>query len=350
MRRLGRTPPFRSPDGTVRAGSVAEILKLRLGGVDQWVLIRGASTSNPPLVVLHGGPGFSDTALLRHFNAPVEDSFTVVYWEQRGTGRSFDRHIPRSSMTVERFLADLDELVDEVRARLEKTKVVIFGHSWGTLLGTLYAARFPEKVALYVGAAQLGDWPAAEAASYSWALAIADLLGNRKALQKLRAIGPPPYPASSVFTERTTIQRLEGQLGPGELWKLGRAVLSSPESALSDLPDVLRGFRFTMDAMWPEVSKLNLLELVPALKMPVFVFLGRNDHWVPPQHSLAYVDALSAPFKQVVWFESSGHQLFADEPQRFNAVMANRVRPMCEPQMPPRPARPPAEARQQEAR
>jgi pimeloyl-ACP methyl ester carboxylesterase len=145
MRDLGKTPPFRAPDGGVMLGSIAEIAYRRLGGVDQWVMIRGESAANPPLILLHGGPGLSETAFFRRFNAPLEKSFTVVYWDQRAAGKSFDRNIPRSSMTVEQFISDLDDLVDAVCKRLGATKVAIFGHSWGSALGVLYAARFPQK-------------------------------------------------------------------------------------------------------------------------------------------------------------------------------------------------------------
>lgn len=144
-RRTGTTPPFRGPHDEVLPGSIAEISYLRLGGLDQWVMIRGESVANPPLILLHGGPGFSETRFFRLFNAPLEKSFTVVYWDQRGAGRSFQRDIPRSTMTVEQFIFDLDELVDAVCGRLGKTKVVIFGHSWGSAFGTLYAARSPRK-------------------------------------------------------------------------------------------------------------------------------------------------------------------------------------------------------------
>src|SRR3954447_1266945 len=145
MRHLGTTPPFRGPHGEVMCGSIAEIAYRRLGGLNQWVMIRGESVANPPLILLHGGPGLSETGLFRHFNAPLEKRFTVVYWDQRGAGKSFDRDIPRSSLTVEQFISDLDELVDAVCKRLGKTRVAIFGHSWGSGLGVLYAARFPRR-------------------------------------------------------------------------------------------------------------------------------------------------------------------------------------------------------------
>ena len=328
MRRRGRTRPFRTPDGKAVAGSIAEIAYLRLGGLDQWVMIRGERMDNPPLIFLHGGPGWSETPFLRYFNAPLEKHFTVVYWDQRGAGKSFGRHIPRASMTVEQFMADLDELVDRVCKRLGKTKVVIFGHSWGSVLGALYAARFPHKVAVYVGGAQIGDWPMAESISYAFALGEAERQGNGKALKKLRAIGPPPYDADAVFTERPLVLQLQGRMGARDLWKTGRALLTAPESSLFDLVGAVRGFRFTMDAMWPEVSPLNLTRLAPALQMPVFFLLGRNDRWVPPETSVAYFDALTAPSKELIWFEDSGHEMFVDEPDKFNDVMARLVRPV----------------------
>ena len=94
MKRAGKTKPFRGPDGKVLPGSIAEAKYLRLGGLEQWVMIRGESLDNPPLVLLHGGPGLTETPFFRHFNAPLEKTFTVVYWDQRGSGKSFDSKIP----------------------------------------------------------------------------------------------------------------------------------------------------------------------------------------------------------------------------------------------------------------
>ena len=287
-------------------------------------MMRGRSRANPPLILLYGGPGMPETGFFRFFNAPLEDVFTVVYWEQRGSGRSFARSIPASSMTVERFVADLDELVEVVRTRVGTDKVTILGHSWGSILGVLYSERFPEKVAAYVGVAQIGDWPAAEASSYEFAMAEAQRLRDRKALTKLRAIGPPPYDAKSLFTERTLLQRMDGQLNGRTLWTMAR-ILGATEVSLIDVPSIVRGFRFTLDAMWAETSALNLVARVPALQVPVFFFLARKDHWVPAETSIAYYDALTAPSKHLVWFDESGHELFADEPEKFNASMVGLV-------------------------
>jgi pimeloyl-ACP methyl ester carboxylesterase len=214
-----------------------------------------------------------------------------------------------------------------VCTRLATTKITIFGHSWGSALGVLYAGQCPDKVAAYVGSGQYGDWAAAEAASYAFALAEAQRRNHSKALKQLQAIGPPPYGASQLLKERTWIQRFDGQLSVKGLWNMGRLVLGAPESSIVDVPNLLRGFQFSQKTLWPEASKLNLLKLVPALQMPVFFFLGRHDHWVPPETSLAYFEALVAPSKTLVWFEESGHEPFVDEPAKFNAAMVGMVRP-----------------------
>lgn len=328
MKHLGRTRPFRGPNGEVMPGSIAEVAYLRLGGLDQWVMIRGESIANPLLILLHGGPGFSETHFFRHFNAPLEKAFTVVYWDQRGSGKSFDGKIARSSMTVERFVTDLDELVQAVCRRVGKERVTIFGHSWGSVLGVLYAARFPEKVAAYVGSGQIGDWPAAESASYAFVLAELQRMHNRKGLAKLRAIGPPPHTASKLWTQRMWLNRVEGNMRIRTLWELGRIMVEGPERSLFDLPNLMRGFRFSIDAMWEDVSRMNLATLVPALQVPVFFLLGRHDHWAPAEIGAAYFDVLTAPSKRLLWFEQSGHEPFVDEPAKFNASMVELVRPV----------------------
>jgi pimeloyl-ACP methyl ester carboxylesterase len=329
MKHPGMTPPFRGANGEVLPRSIADIAYLRLGGLDQWVMIRGESVANPLLIWLHGGPGFPEMRLFRYFNAPIEKNFVVVYWEQRGTGKSFDRNIPDSSMTVEQFIADLDELVDEMRKRFGKDKVAIYGHSWGSALGVLYAARFPEKVIAYVGAGQVGNWPASEVICYEFTLTEAKRRGNSKALQELRAIGPPPHTARRVMVQRKWLTRFVGWVRGMSMWRFSRIILGGPESSMFDLPNILRGTLFSTYAMWEEVSALDLMKAAPILQMPVFFFIGRHDRVIAPETSVAYFDMLTAPSKRLVWFEESAHEPPFEEPSKFNAAMAELVWPVA---------------------
>jgi pimeloyl-ACP methyl ester carboxylesterase len=231
-------------------------------------------------------------------------------------------------MTVEQFISDLDELVEAMRGRFGKDKVAIYGHSWGSALGVLYASRFPHKVAAFVGAGQVGDWPASDVRCYEFLLAEAERRGNGKALRELCAIGPPPHTGQRQMVQGKWQTRFLGMVRGMSMWRLSRIILDGPEFSVFDLPDVLRGTLFSTYTMWEEVSALNLVKAAPVLAMPVFFFIGRHDHVIAPETSVAYFDTLSAPSKRLVWFEESAHEPPFEEPARFNASMVELVRPI----------------------
>jgi pimeloyl-ACP methyl ester carboxylesterase len=233
-------------------------------------------------------------------------------------------------MTVAQFIADLDELVDWVRKRLGKGRVAIYGHSWGSVLGVLYAARFPEKVSVYLGTGQIGDWPASERLCCEFTLAEAERRGDKKALKQLRALGPPPHTVEKMMVQRQWFTRYVGFVRGTSSWKFFRIILGGPESSIFDLLNILCGVRFSTNTMWDEVSRLNLMKLAPALQMPIFFFIGRHDRLVDPRASADYFDMLIAPQKEFVWFEDSAHEPAAEEPAKFNALMAELVRPVAQ--------------------
>lgn len=329
MKHPGATPAIRAGDGSVLPDSIAETAYLRLGGIEQWVMIRGENVANPVLILLHGGPGSSEVGLFRYFNSSLEKTFTLVHWDQRGAGRSYAHNLPQADMTIERFVLDLDELVDWVRAKLKARHVVILGHSWGSALGTLYAARYPQKVSAYVGIGQIGDLQKSELASYAFVLGEAERRKNRRALKQLRAIGKPPYTTKTTGIQRRWLMRFAGLMRGKSLWQIFRALRSTPESSILHLPNIVRGALYSLRTLWPEVSRLNLETAVPELKMPVFFFLGRHDHQVAAETSEAYFEKLIAPSKQLVWFEDSAHMPPFEEAERFNEKMVELVAPVA---------------------
>jgi pimeloyl-ACP methyl ester carboxylesterase len=195
------------------------------------------------------------------------------------------------------------------------------------VLGVLYAARFPHKVAAYVGTGQIGDWPASEVASYTYVLAEAERRHHRTALRELRAIGKPPHTFANMLIERKWLTRFVGIVRGMSMWQFSRLLLGGPEASILDLPNILRGALWSPKVMWAEISVLNLTTIVPALQMPVFFFIGRHDHVVAPETSAAYFEALTAPSKRFVWFEQSAHEPPVEEADKFNAAMAEWVLP-----------------------
>ena len=325
---IGRTPPFLTAGGDVLPGSIAEVAAWRIGGIDQWVMVRGRSLDNPVLILLHGGPGSSETASYRAFNADLEAAFTVVYWDQRGAGRTFDPATPLETMTIDHFVLDLDELVDRVLARTGKPHVTLLGHSWGSVLGVIYAQRFPGKVRAYVGVGQVADMAASETASYEFVLARAKERGPARAVKQLLALGPPPHTIEQLLVQRRWLTSMGGSMGRNlTMARLIWRGLRTPEASLWDLVRLGRGAVFSLKPLWPQLMASHLRTEVPRLSMPVFFLLGRLDMQVAAPVSAAYFEALEAPHKELVWFEESGHMVPFEEPERFNQVMIDAVRP-----------------------
>ena len=323
------TSPFLDHDGHVIPGSVATMETLRLGGVDQSVWFRGRSAKAPPLILLHGGPGASESALFRRYDAALEDHFLVVYWEQRGTGRSYHGDIPRSSMTIEQMLSDLDQLVDTVSSRYGHERVVLLGHSWGTILGTLYAHEHPDKVAAYVGVAQIADFAEGERVSLQWALRAAENRHDTGALKELRAIAPAPRSVDQELALGRIVDRLGGSYAAGlSTGKLIWSALRTDEAGLADVVRFGKGNRFSLEALRPQYSRVDLTS-IKRFAVPVIFLLGRHDWHVPAVLAAKYFDTIEAPYKKLVWFERSAHNPPFEEPNAFVREVVRDVLPLA---------------------
>ncbi len=323
------TPPFTDASGRVLAGSVARMEKIELGGVVQAVWFRGRAVGAPALVLLHGGPGTSETALFRHFDAALEDRFLTVYWDQRGSGRSYHPGMPAAALTIGRMVEDLDELVDRVRRRFGKQRVVLLGHSWGTILGTLYAAAHPEKVSVYVGIGQIADFAEDERTSLRWALEQAERRGDRKALRALREMLPGPASVADELALGRWVERFGGSLRGGlSTGALVRAALATDEADLADLWRFGAGNRFSLEALRPQYAREDLTRF-RRFAVPVVFLLGRHDWHVPSTLAARYFRTLEAPCKRLVWFERSAHDPPFEEPRAFVRAMVDVVLPLA---------------------
>ena len=324
------TVPLKDAAGHVIPGSIATMETAIIGGIPQSIWFRGVSATNPALILLHGGPGASESALFRYYNSALEQHFTVVYWEQRGAGRSFHADIPPASMTIAQLVRDLDEVVELVKQRFDKEKVVLAGHSWGTVLGTIYASRHPEKISAYVGVAQIADIPQSRRLSYEFALTEARKRENARAVSELETIGPPPY--ASVDESLTTarwVDRFGGMFHADmSTGKLIWAALSTDEANLIDLVKFGRGNRFSLVQLEDEISRLDLGQDYRSFKVPIFFLLGRHDRHVPAVLAAQYFEKIEAPLKRLVWFEQSAHNPPFEEPATFNRILIEQVLPL----------------------
>lgn len=323
------TKPFVDQNGHIMPGSIATMETVHVGGIAQSIWFRGEDVQKPAIILLHGGPGASESALFRHYDAALEQHFLMVYWEQRGTGRSYHSDIPRDSMTINQLERDLDEVVDLVKHRFGKDKVILLAHSWGTVLGTIYAYKHPEKVAAYVGVGQIANFSEGERLSYEWALTKATERNNRDAIADLQAMSPQPQSVDDELTKGEWVEKFGGVFYQNlSTWKLIQAALGTDEANLFDLMKFGLGNRFSLESLRPEYTKVDLTRY-GSFKVPIIFFLGRHDWQVPSVLAERYFTTINAPCKRLVWFEESAHNPPYEEPKKFIQAMVDEILHTC---------------------
>lgn len=328
------TPRIRLKGKANPAKSIAVLKEVNIGGSGQWVLERSENTDNPVILFLHGGPGTSQLTSNRRNTKRLEKFFTVVNWDQRGAGKSYAAIADSGKMNIDQFIRDTRELTLYLMRKFAKERIVLAGHSWGSAIGALTVARYPELYHCYVGIGQVANMEEGELASYRWTLDQARKRNARRAIRALEKMGPPPYRGdwrAKTISERSYVARFGGEVHGSRLGAIGIVlgnVLFSREYGLADRINVFRGVLGSMKLLWPQLFKVDLFRSVPELKVPVFFMEGRHDHEVPSEISARYFAALKAPVKELVWFENSAHMVNSEERELFCNVLVEKVRPI----------------------
>ena len=335
----GCTSPTRvTQDIQATAGHpVFEMEKVTLGGVDQWISVRGKSSLLPVLLFLHGGPGVPEMPLVWDYNSELVKNFIVVVWDQRGAGKSYSSEIPPASMTVDRFVSDTEELVEILKKKYKKEKIFLMGQSWGSALGMLVLGRHPENYYAYIGIGQHVNGIENERLSYEYTLSSAKNLNNHDAVKALQKIGPP---VNGIFrnwfnglkVHRMWLVQLGGILyGKSDYNEQMSRYMFSGDYSVIDKINLFRGLIFSIKYMWPQVVKIDLISQVPKVAVPVYFFTGRHDYNAPFELVEKYCSVLEAPSKEIVWFDKSGHCPNFEEPERFNSLVVEKFLPYVTP-------------------
>lgn len=177
-----------------------------INGIDQYLFHAGTDYDNPVMLFLHG-MGITESVTAHMFQRKWEELYTVVHLDQRGAGKTYTKN-PETEPTLEMQLQDVYEVVEYLKERYNKDKIVILGHSWGSILGTIYAQRYPENVLYYIGTGQVVNVLEGERRGYEKARNIALERNDKKALKKLDSICEYPYKESSEqFIANCTLLR-----------------------------------------------------------------------------------------------------------------------------------------------
>lgn len=305
-------------------GSIAALEQVRLGGVEQWVLMRGVDRTAPVVLFIHGGPGNPQISVARRFMRQLEEHFVVVNWDQRGAGKSWSSEIDPATMTVEQFVDDTLELTDWLRERFDQDKIFIVGHSWGSYIGTLAVREQPELFHAYIGVGQMVSFEESESLSYQYTIEAARRQANAKAVAELEALGPPPYPRGmdDVIVQRNWLARLGGlQRQVNMTLEIARSIALGREYTLLDGWRYVQGATFSIEHLYDALTEVDLFEQVGALDVPVWFVTGKHDYITVPSVTQRYSKELGAPSAEFVLFENSAHLPLFEEPERFVDLM-----------------------------
>lgn len=325
------SPPF-EPNDTSGDESVATMEALLVNGQKQWVFVRGRRRSNPLLLVLHGGPGTTMAPHLRTFVPELEEDFLVAHWEQRGAGKTYATTTFDETFTVEQMIADTTRVTELLLERYGRDRLFVLAGSWGTFLGMNAIQRRPDLYRAYFGVGQIVHQARGEELSYDYAMAQAVANGDTDAVERLEAIGRPPYPAEE-HVDRLLVQRRVLRKYGGAIKHAVSAsriddpklVLFQEEYDLFDKINWVRGQKRSEALLGPVFRRIDLRRTIASVKVPVYLFQGESDWQTPTVLVREYFETLAAPQKELHVFGESAHMPIFEEPERFVSTLRRIV-------------------------
>ncbi len=320
--------PADSSGPSAQATPIQEMRFVSLGGVEQWITIRGANRANPVLLVVHGGPGDAQSAL-RSTYAIYEKDFTIVQWDQRGAGKTYARN-PHSPPEPERVELDGIELAEHLCNYLGKKKILLLGHSWGSHLGVEMVQRRPELFAAYIGTGQVGSWRANVQAQFDFLLAKARAAQDRKRVEQLEAIGTPdPNNAEQYFSWWRMRNPYMSKDDARWFEDLGQIVRANPEFTEAYMKTLGDGMGYSGSTTLHAMLTTELPTTAHTLKVPFFVIQGQEDMVTPTSVAVKYFNVVQAPKKRLIIIEKAGHFALVTHREEFLAALVKHVRPLA---------------------
>jgi pimeloyl-ACP methyl ester carboxylesterase len=323
-------------DSIVTPNGVQETYQARIGGVKQWVYVRGQDRDNPVILFVHGGPASPMAPLMWMFQRPMEEYFTVVNYDQRASGKTYaanDTLQLGASLHIDQYVDDAIELAETIRRKYHKKKLILIGHSWGTIISMKAALKRPDLFYAYVGIGQVINTKDNERLSFEYGLQQAKKFANDKALKELQSIAP--YPGNRPITrERIIIARTWPQYYGGlsayrnNSFYFFNGPLLSPDYSVTDADAIGKGSLFTLWRVMPEFLNIDF-KPVHRFPVPVFMFMGRHDYTTPNPPTEAWLNHVKAPVKKGIWFEHSAHLIPLEEPGKMLVSLLNYVRPLA---------------------
>jgi pimeloyl-ACP methyl ester carboxylesterase len=313
---------------------IGEEMFVRIGGIDQWITIKGENRNNPVVLFLHGGPGDALSPFGDAMYAGWGKDFTLVQWDQRGAGRTYGKNGPsiEPTMTVERMTQDGVEVTEFLIKHLHKKKIIIVGGSWGSILGIYMSHARPDLFYAYVGVAQMVNWQENLSASYARVLEMARASSDEPAITALTTIGPPPWHAVStwpLFRKWEKPYQAKVVTAPAASFAISPTYASPKERTQYEAADDFSFLHFWGLTLSGPLTKVDLPALGTNFAIPIFIVQGQQDLTAVPELAKAYFDSIRAPNKQFYLVPGTGHEDSSTEVAITLKVLVEQVRPLA---------------------
>ena len=315
------------------AGGISEVREVTIGGISQYIALEGRNVDNPICLFLHGGPGLSTpfgiTARTQY--PDLTSHCTVVYWDQRGAGKTYNENMGTGLLTLNQLQNDAVELVTYLLSEFDQQKLYLFGYSWGSVLGIQLTQIIPNQIEAYFGIGQVVHPADSDVKLYKWLLDEYQSIGAKDVVATLKQIGIPPYYkevnqkifSQAISQSEAYIKRIDGSPGLNIL-KWIYQVIISPDLTLGEVYDTLFKASYTTlqkSVLWKEVSSVNFVKDIESIKIPVYFISGIDDYICSKDLLLEWSSNLKAPKKEVFILESSAHYPSAsDERTMFEYI------------------------------
>lgn len=302
---------------------------IKINGIEQYLLHHTISAELPVLLFLHGGPGMAESTFAYAFQKELSSFFNIVHWDQRGAGKTLTKAKRNSNYpSCEELIDDLFQIVTYLKKKYKKEKIVILGHSWGSVLGTLFVLKYPQEVLYYIGAGQVIDIVENERIGYEKVKELIIKAGNKKDLGCLEKIGV--YPEKNY--EKPMIKKLQRVRILQGKYKVGmnfipiiKTLIKSPLFRLSDITSLFKGMN-NNKKLWEFLFSHSLYEESRDYRIPVFYILGDRDFQAPHTIASGYFDSINAPNKKMFIIKEAGHFMMLDQPKLFTNALADICR------------------------
>lgn len=283
-------------------------------GAELYLEIKGKDRTKPILLFLHGGPGDVVFGLLPfqvYAGKELENNFVMAYFHQRGMVKS--KPVPNSSQTIENHINDVATVVDFLVEKMNREKVMLMGHSWGGLLGTLYLLQDQSKIDRFIAIASPFNFKENSTESYLYTMKWAREQKNEQAIKELEALAKP---VADTFDKMLVRSKWASQAYEGIAKNISiQKVLG--ESGIKELKQEWQLMAMEVaKVMFDSLDKVEIGEAINSIKVPILFMAGRNDATVPPI-TVENAFTLYESEKKYVLFEESHHLLFVDEPELF---------------------------------